>query len=196
MGIFRFGNWEPGIGDPNFMGWFTVFAYLVAAILSGVVAYRSEKIFPIDRASKKRILWWCLSGILFFLAINKQLDLQTLFTEIGRVTARSQGWYQERRVVQKWFVLGMVTSGLLVLMVAGWVMHNYLHDDWLMFFGFVFLITFIVIRAASFHHFEVFLGHRFLELRMNWILELGGIFCIAFQAIINLKRKKMVPLCD
>ena len=33
-------DWEPGIGDPTFIGWFTVFAYLIAAVLCGVNAAR------------------------------------------------------------------------------------------------------------------------------------------------------------
>ena len=27
------GNWAPGIGDPSFMGWFTVFSYYCTALL-------------------------------------------------------------------------------------------------------------------------------------------------------------------
>ena len=47
------------------------------------------------------------------LCINKQLDLQSLFTDIGRVIAWKQGWYQERREFQKWFVLGVLATSLL-----------------------------------------------------------------------------------
>ena len=35
----------------------------------------------------------------------------------------------------------------------------------------------------SFHHFDVFLKSAHLGVRMNWVLELGGIFMIALAAL-------------
>ena len=45
-----------------------------------------------------------------------------------------------------------------------------------------FLITFVIIRAASFHHFDEFIGFVVGGVRMNWVLELGGIACVAIAA--------------
>jgi hypothetical protein len=50
------------------------------------------------------------------------------------------------------------------------------------------LLTFIAIRAASFHHFDRFIGHEVGGVRMNWILELGGISLIAANAAWRLRR--------
>ena len=49
------GRWHPGIGDPNFMGWFTVFAYAVAAILS----FRQARA---NRELPARFLFWVMLG--------------------------------------------------------------------------------------------------------------------------------------
>ena len=48
--------------------------------------------------------------------------------------------------------------------------------------GAAFLGCFIVIRAVSFHHVDQLLGLEYSGLRVNWILELGGIGCIALAA--------------
>ena len=50
-------------------------------------------------------------------------------------------------------------------------------------YGLGFLSAFIVIRATSFHQVDQLLHVHLLGFKMNWILELGGIFSIAFGAI-------------
>ena len=47
----------------------------------------------------------------------------------------------------------------------------------------MFLLTFIVVRAISFHHFDLFLKARVGGLKMNWVLELGGIALVALAAL-------------
>jgi hypothetical protein len=46
--------------------------------------------------------------------------------------------------------------------------------------GLGFLMTFVAVRAASFHHVDQWLRHGVV--RLNWALELGGIALIAFSA--------------
>jgi hypothetical protein len=56
------------------------------------------------------------------LGINKQLDLQTALTELGRVLAYDQGWYEERQTVQVWFIVGVaitcITTAIILLIWA------------------------------------------------------------------------------
>ena len=44
-------------------------------------------------------------------------------------------------------------------------------------------MTFIIIRAASFHQIDHLLGLSIVGFKVNWLLELGGIACIAIAAI-------------
>jgi hypothetical protein len=46
----------------------------------------------------------------------------------------------------------------------------------------VFLLSFVAIRAASFHHVDILLSAHLAGLKLNWILELGGIAFVAFGA--------------
>src|SRR5262249_9826495 len=48
--------------------------------------------------------WRAISILFLALGINKQLDLQTAFTEAGRVLASYQGWYEQRQFVQLAFI--------------------------------------------------------------------------------------------
>ena len=171
-------RWRPEIGDPSFMGWFTVAAYALAAILAaGVWCRRKEKV------------WLMVALGMAGLCVNKQLDLQSLFTDLGRVASYHGGWFEQRRIYQKWFVLGVVAGAgifgtwFIWRYNAFWVRHKLLTA------GGFFMLTFIVVRAISFHHFDSFLKNEVLGMKMNWALELSGIFLISLAAVRELMGK-------
>lgn len=172
MSFLREIHWRPGIGDPSFVGWFTVFAYLAAAIL----AARAWQI------NKERI-WLLVALGMLVLCVNKQFDLQSLFTDIGRVIAWHQGWIEKRRAVQKLFVLGIVAGAGVFGGWFIWRFYGFWRHHLLLAAGLLFLGTFIVVRAISFHHFDSILKLSFLGMKVNWILELGGILLIALAAV-------------
>jgi hypothetical protein len=206
-------RWSPTIGDPTFMGWVTVIAYFVTAWLC-LRAFRVEKRGPprplfatiaaLLRVMKKHwprppaparraALWLVLACIMFALGVNKQLDLQTLFTEVGRSFARSGGWYEERRVVQGLFVAVIGCVGLLGLAILWWLTRGQLSDFRLTLAGLAFIVSFVVIRAASFHKFDQVIGFELLGVRMNWVLELGGIGLMAAGVIRRLRAATRAP---
>jgi hypothetical protein len=177
MDILEEFRWRPTIGDPSLMGWLTVAAYGVAALLALWVWYR-----------QKNQLWLFVALGMTLLCLNKQLDLQSLFTDIGRVASHHLGFYEVRRDFQKWFVLGVVggagifSAWFVFRHHAFWLRHKLLSS------GLLFLMTFIVVRAISFHHFDMFLKSRFLGMKMNWTLELGGILLVGLAAGMELAK--------
>lgn len=168
-------RWRPEIGDPSAMGWFTVFAYAIAAIL----AWRTWMSPPRDSREK---LWLGTALLVSFLCLNKQFDLQSLFTDIGREVARHGDWYDRRRDFQKWFVLGVLGGAVLFGSWVVWEFHAFLLGHKILTSGLFFLLTFIVVRAISFHHVDVFLKSDIAGVKMNWALELSGIFLIGLAA--------------
>ena len=175
------GNWSPGIGDPTFLGWLTVVAYLVAATL----CYRLRGRFSSSADSlrrRERLFWSGLAATLFFLCVNKQLDLQTAMTELLRQIALEDGWYGVRRRFQLGFIVAMVLSLPLASFAFFRVARRFPLSTRLAGFGMVTIAVFVVVRASSFHHVDLLLGERFLFLRMNWILELGGISIVLASA--------------
>jgi hypothetical protein len=172
------------------MGWFTVAAYGAAAVTCFVAAFRH----PYDAASGEtrhpRRMWIGIAVLMSFLCLNKQLDLQSLLTDIGRVLAIREGWYDHRRLIQYWMVLAMAMAGALILAIIAWKLRAILRERIVLLIGVVFLLTFIAIRAASFHHVDIFLGSQILGIRANWILELTGIGLITLSAVRSATHPK------
>jgi hypothetical protein len=203
-------EWTPGIGDPTVMGWLTVVAYFVAAWLC-LRAFKSEKRGP-DRPYRQAIpalvrvlkkhwpsppaparraaLWLVLAFVLGALGVNKQLDLQTLFTEIGRSMAVEGGWYESRRIVQAIFIAMVLGFGAFFVAVLWWLTRGQLRDFRLTLFGFALLVSFVVIRAMSFHHVDIIIGMDVGGVRVNWMLELGGLGIVIASAAGRLRRAK------
>lgn len=175
-------NWTPSIGDPTLMDWFTVVFYFLTSILAFVTSYKCRYLEADFR------FWIFLAIFLLLLGINKQLDIQSLFTEIGRFIAKKQGWYNDRRHFQAVFVIIFFIFSLSSIILIWWM----LRKEWRKFLfpltGLLILISFIVIRAASFHHVDRFLKSGPSGVRMNWILELSGIGWLMISAAYRLKK--------
>ncbi len=177
------GNWSPGIGDPNVIGWVTVVLYALAAILCHLAARKCKDVAP--RKSvwlRETVLWQLIAIALWFLCINKQLDLQTALTEFGRILARRQGWYAERRLYQKAFIVGLLLVGLFNACLATAITWRMSRSLKVAMIGFCVIGVFVLIRASSFHHVDIFLGSRVIGVKWNWILEIGGISVVAVAA--------------
>lgn len=168
------------------MGWVTVAAYFVAAGLSFSVYWKSAALFPTATIKKQQIFWLAMSVTLFFLGINKQLDLQSYLTAIGKYFAMRGGWYQHRRVVQWLFIACVVFSSLCLLIFLVWYLRETLLTNAIAIVGICLLIAFIAIRAASFHHIDLFIHSTIFKVKMNWIMELSGIMMIALSALLIL----------
>ena len=180
------GRWHPGIGDPNATGWITVVAYGLACLLCWQCARRS------GMTSERRV-WWLMAAVMLLLGINKQLDLQSWVTQLGRDIALAGGWYEHRRVFQALFIfwLGVGVLGLKAwLGVRSGSLHHYTR---LAGMGLLVLGAFVVLRAASFHHVDAMLGLNFVNVRLNVVFELGGIALIIYAAWRYKRLVSQVP---
>jgi hypothetical protein len=179
-------GWEPGIGDPTLYGWVTVAAYAVAAL----ACWRAFRSAP--RAERRA--WLVLTVGMAFLAVNKQADLQSLLTALGRGVARAHGWYEHRRSFQALFIAAMAGAGLIVLIL---LLRSYRRASLALqgaLAGAVLLCMFILIRASSFEKMDHFINTHLAGVRANHAMELGGIAIIAacaFGAIQPKARKRL-----
>ena len=177
------GSWSPGIGDPNLIGWVTVALYAIAAVLCHLAARKSKSLDRNKSAWRgESVPWHFLAIALWFLCVNKQLDLQTAMTEFGRILARRQGWYAERHLFQEVFFAVLLLAGFFVAcfgLVLTWRMSRWLR---LAILGFCIIGAFVLIRASLFQHIAILFGHRLRGTRWSWLLEIGGIGVVAFGA--------------
>lgn len=189
-------HWRPGIGDPTFLGWLTVAAYFTAALFCWMAGRSDQRAHPLSGYSNHPRLWFGLAVLLTSLGINKQLDLQTWFTLSLKSVARTEGWYEQRQVAQVLFIIALGILGFGGLTVLRLRVRQLDQQTFLALAGATFLTCFVLMRAASFHHVDQMIGLRIGGLKLNWVLELGGISCIAAGAWKNWKRKRPVaPQC-
>ncbi len=144
------GRWHVGIGDPTIFGWITVICFFLAVLVC------ANKAFNLKAAGEGYRFWLCLALFLLLLGINKQLDLQTWFTQTLRDSAHAHGWYEARRPLQALFILGLALGILLSLvsirrfLAASWHRHK------IAWIGVELLCAFVLMRAASFHHMDFY----------------------------------------
>ncbi len=172
MEILREFRWKLEIGDPTFLGWLTCAAYAVAALLA-VRAWSRQR----------DVLWIFVALGMAALGVNKQLDLQSLFTDIGRVASHHLGWYDQRRSVQKWFVIGVVGAAGSFGVWFVWQRHAFWMRHRLFSSGLVLITVFVLLRMMSAYHLDVFRRNYLFEWAFNQVLELSGIFLIALAAL-------------
>lgn len=178
-----FTQWSPGLGDNHWVGWLTVVVYLVAGLAAAMAARAIRGAGAGDR--RERVFWWIAAGVLLALAANKQLDLQSLLTMIARCHAQLSGWYNDRRVVQEVFIFLIAGAGVLSLVLLAVVLRGILGRVWPALLGLGFVCLFVVVRAASFHHVDIFLGSAIGGVKMNWLLELPGPTLVGLVALLR-----------
>jgi hypothetical protein len=172
-------GWTPGIGDPTVWGWLTVANYAFSAFLLWQVVHLLRW---------QRAFWWFAFAVMLGLGINKQLDLQSLFTYAARYYAKQEHWYAYRREVQALFVaiIGLIATGLCLGLVVA--VRQLGRNAQLTCAGLVLVGGFVVIRAASFHHIDVLLGLRFGGFAINNLLENSAILLVSLGANRELTR--------
>jgi hypothetical protein len=180
-----FAHWSPGLGDNHPIGWLTVAVYLAAALISARAAM--AKTASGSAKGRERVFWSISAAVMLFLAVNKQLDLQSLVTTIGRCHAQLADWYDIRRSVQRVFILAVGAGGAVALGLFTILLWGILGKVWPALLGLGFVCVFVVMRAASFHNFDVLIGQTALGLRVNWLLELPG---PALVILVALRRRR------
>jgi hypothetical protein len=174
---FTIGSWSPGIGDPSWMGWFTVYSYYLTA---GVYLLKLIR----ERRHKPE---WIFLGIICFgmilLGVIKQFNLLSAVTEIGRIIAQSGTWMEQRRFVQIWAMAGVICVFIItVIIICALPMEVVAHNR-MTILGFAYLVLFIILRGISLHQFGNILGYEILGARINWLAELLGIYWVCFSSL-------------
>lgn len=174
--------WQPRIGDPDATGWLTVLAYLLCFVLAAQVWRRL-------RGHRGRSFWALIAVLMIFLAVNKQLDLQSALTALARCMAQAEGWYDSRRIVQVAFIAGLLWLMLSGLIIALHTLRGRLLRDGAALLGLAVLCSFVAVRAVGFHQMDALIGHRHLGVSTNYLFENTGLLLIALNAIALLLRR-------
>jgi hypothetical protein len=154
----------PHIGPALFSAVYFATAWLVWRTANAVVD------------SGESVLWNMISASLVVLAFNKLFE--SAITEFVRVYAVEHGWYSERRVVQVEFIVVVMMTCLLAAGVALFLARHAPVATQLASIGIVLLIALALVRDASLHEIDYLISQWVFGLKLNWILELGGLVLV------------------
>jgi uncharacterized MnhB-related membrane protein len=176
MSIFV-GSWRFGADDPTVLGWVTTVTYFLAAFLCLRAAFIAPKNFGAFGLATQP--WWLFACILIALGVNKELDLQTLLIDVMRSLAKTEGWYSERRIVERAFVMLVI----LVSALAGWQFVRqyrlFVCKNISTVTGLGMVLLYCLLRTADVAHLEV-LGSNHTSSNFLWPLELSGLALVCF----------------
>lgn len=184
-------TWRPRVGDANASGWFITASYFAASFVCFLVTRRLRRAGHGSGNCPSRF-WLILATMMFVFGWNKQLDLQTLLTQFGREISRSGGWYGQRRPIQAAFVFTCALLGATFAAAGLRVIRGQNLSCYLSYVGVIVLVTFIVIRAASFHHVDTLLFR--LPIFGSWVntaLEFVGIALVLIGGLSALQNANL-----
>ena len=181
------------MGDPSFGSWVITIGYIIAAAVCFLAEKANKKRINKDLSAKGYVVWYLFAVFLLLLGINKQLDLQTLLIDVGRIVSRAQGWYKMRRVVQAAFALVIAAVGIIVLIALSKRLKGRWGEYTIAPLGVFLLIGFIVFRAGFIEHLDTIILHRnvYIPHRAYSITEIAGTMLIGLGALYSILRKVM-----
>lgn len=186
-------SWQPVIGDPDIASWITVVFYLITFGLCAAVIRIPAIRIPANTGGAARSFWLLLCFLMLFLAINKQLDLQSLASAGARCVAQVQDWYSDRGAVLLAAIGGLGIAALLTGLYFLWALRHDLRRNFLALTGLTTVLVFVMIRAVGFQYVDILIGipvgpvHRFGAIHVNNILEVSGLVLISLNAILLLQ---------
>jgi hypothetical protein len=119
--------------------------------------------------------WTWITAAFLALGITKLLGLETALTETSRLVARSQGWYSQRQLVQIAFIVVVAVICVIALIIIARWARKASAATFLALTSSIFCVGYVLVRAASFHHVDGIIYTQVFGLRLNWIMEIGGI---------------------
>lgn len=189
--MFTIGHWQPKIGDPTIIGWFTVFSYYLCAVLSLAGVWKLLPQTNGDKARMDRRFQMGMTTVVIFLGLSKHFNLPGAVTEIGRFLAKAIGGYESRRWPQA--VLLLLIGFVLAWLVRWSVHHPRFRVVWQHrapeIIGLGYLCGLFVLRAVSLHQMGALLAIEVFGLRLNWLVELSGIYALIAIVLFRLRMR-------
>ena len=124
------------------------------------------------------MLWAAIPIALALLGINKLFE--GALTNVGRLIAFDQGWYAHRRVLQIWLVgsvLAICSIGAIVLLLSA---RQASLSTRVALSATIMLLALGLTRDVSLHQVDHLIGERIMGLKLNWLLDVGGLGLVLF----------------
>ncbi|MCH2208677.1 MAG: hypothetical protein MK132_22790 [Lentisphaerales bacterium] len=158
-------RWSLQVGDPTVSGWLITAAYIFVGLMSFKV-FSGSKGYDLQEYK----VWFYLALMFFGLGMNKQLDLQTIISDVGRWVATRLNLMEYRHLFKRAFIFGLFVSLVSFVWYYRIPLKSFIKKYRIVGFGSALVIFFIFARALSFHIFSIpfneFLAH--FEVYLVW----------------------------
>lgn len=181
--------WAPGLGDRDLYGYAMTVVHLVAAALAVTVAVKGP--FRSRSPRAERWLWAIGATVLVALAVNKQLDLQSMLVAAARCVALNENWYETRREYQTAIIQGLVIAAAIVVPTLIFLLRNAVAGNLAFVLSMSALVTFVLLRAISFHHLDTVFGTDVMSFRLHRLIEVAALAVIIAIAATRLVHHKL-----
>lgn len=138
-------DWIFIIGDFEIIGWLMVLFYLLSFVLVVLV-------LCCNFVGLVCGFWIIIVGLLVFLVLNKQFDLQIVLIVMGCCVVWVQGWYDECFWVQFGFIGVLIVVMLVVLIVVLWLLWGCMVRNGLVLIGLIVLCGFVLVCVVGFYY--------------------------------------------
>ncbi|HEX5395760.1 MAG TPA: hypothetical protein VFX74_01595, partial [Candidatus Limnocylindria bacterium] len=138
-------------------------------------------------------LFWCACAVfLLILGVSREIDLANRIADEGRHIFRMEGWYPDRRPVQRAAILAILgTSGVVGTIGCALIIWRRWPQLLLGFVAVVLLGTFLAVRTVSLHDIDALLYRRsFEQVQYNAIFELGATAFVGLAALLASARRR------
>lgn len=184
-------RWRPGIGDPTVLGWVTAALLLVSGVLCAAAGRRVLR--GSGGSAHAHRIWWGTAALLLVLAANKQLDLQSLVTDVGRIAARGLGWQEHRRTLQGAFWAAGAGLTLAAVAWAAGPVRRSAREHSLLLAGLGATLAFAIVRAAAIEHVGTDVEAALDAAGVLRAAEIGGPAVAGAAAVLRLRRHESGP---
>ena len=130
-----------------------------------------------NSARNEASFWAAVGGVMLLLAIDKQMQAQLWFSQVGRTLIREQGLYDDRRVYQGAFVM---IAGATALIAIGALRLLAIRRRW--------PVWPLVATAflVSYNQVDQLVNLPLPGARLNLVIELPGVLVISIAALRRL----------
>jgi hypothetical protein len=182
---YHTGYWKSYRGDYSFSGWMVTFFYVLCCFILLFVFFKTSFTSGTDKT-----FWILIFGIILFLSINKQLDLQMLITDIARTTAKEYHLYETRKLFQIKIISFFTSLGFGAIALLIFFLRKSHKSVFVALGGITAIFLFLFFRLISFHKIEAILREHIGFFTLFDCFELVGIFLVIFSCIWYYKSHK------
>lgn len=152
--------------------------YAAVAVIGAAVAIQCRR----GALPYSERVWWWLAGGLVVLGAIRQWQLLTWLTDLIRQTALQDGWYMERRAVQRITVVAAAAVGLALFGALHRRLRHLAAGDILAVYLYLGLVALALLQIISLHQIDSVLNLSIAGTRLGRLLEIALAACLSLTA--------------